>query len=46
MATTEKTTRKVNRRNIVKAEVAGLFLLLIAVGFFIGRITVNANLKL
>ena len=45
MATTEKTTRKVNRRNIVKAEVAGLFLLLIAVGFFIGRITAPAKVE-
>lgn len=45
MATTEKATRKVNRRTIVKAEVAILFLLLIAVGFFFGRITAPAKVE-
>lgn len=45
MATIEKSTRKFNRRKIVKAEVAGLFLLLIAVGFFIGRITALAKVE-
>lgn len=45
MATTEKATRKVSRRTIVKAEVAILFLLLIAVGFFIGRITAPAKVE-
>ena len=45
MVTTEKATRKVNRRKIVKAEVAILFLFLIAVGFFIGRITASAKVE-
>ena len=45
MATTEKATRKVNRRKIVKAEVAILFLLLVGIGFFIGRITAPAKVE-
>jgi hypothetical protein len=39
MATTTKSAKKFSPRTIVKAEVAILFLLLVAVGFFFGRIT-------
>ena len=45
MATTTKPVAKFDRRKIVKAEVAVLFLLLVAVGFFIGRITAPAKVK-
>lgn len=45
MATTAKEPRKVNRRKNVKAEVAVLFLVLIGVGFFIGRITAPAKVE-
>ena len=45
MATTTKPVAKFDRRKIVKAEVAVLFLLLVAVGFFIGRITAPAKVE-
>lgn len=45
MATTTKSTKKFSRRTIVKAEVAILFLLLVAVGFFFGRITAPVEVE-
>lgn len=45
MATTTKSAKKFSRRTIVKAEVAILFLLLVAVGFFFGRITAPVEVK-
>lgn len=39
------TTKRINRRKTVKAEVAILFLTLIALGFFLGRITAPEKVK-
>lgn len=45
MATTTKSAKKFSPRTIVKAEVAILFLLLVAVGFFFGRITAPVKVE-
>lgn len=45
MATTTKPAKKFSRRTVVKAEVAILFLLLVAVGFFFGRITAPVEVE-
>lgn len=45
MATTEKSPRKINRNKTVKAEVAVLFLVLMGIGFFFGRITAPVEVK-
>lgn len=45
MATTTKSAKKFSPRTIVKAEVAILFLLLVAVGFFFGRITAPVEVE-
>lgn len=45
MATTTKPTKKFSRRTVVKVEVAILFLLLVAVGFFFGRITAPVEVE-